>query len=159
MNNIIDFIQEKLKITKDTKINQTGNYHRIPKREYTLIELGRAMYNKEEKLGCYVCFGCSFYDNYVKKYYNNDRSLKFYIIKDKSLYDYNKPLNNKVVEGNDLSVIRIDGFNKILDIEKSDHIIRVFEDDKENKILYIEAWYNNSTIRHFVIEKETFMKI
>lgn len=159
MNNIIDFIQEKLKISSQTKINKIGTFNEIPKREYTLLELGSTMYKKEERIGCYACFGCSFYDNYVKKYFDNDRSLKFYIIKQNTLYYYNKCIHDRIKLDNNLSVIEIDGFNKILDVEKSDHIIRIFKDDEENKILSIEAWHNESILKNFIIEKETFMKI
>lgn len=159
MNNIIDFIQEKLKINSNTKINQTGTFNKIPKREYNLIDLAKSMYNKQEKLGCYACFGYTFYDKYIKKYFNNNTGLRFYIINIDTLDNYNKKLDDKLEKDSNLSIINIKGFERIFNIKKSEHTIRVFKDDNDNQILYIESCHNNSYLKIFIIEKETFTRI
>lgn len=164
MLNINSYILEKLKINSKSKINKTGTFIKLPKIEYTYIELGKTMYNREEKIGCIWPYGRSFYESYIKKFYDGDIYKKFYLIRNNTFSTYNKILDNKIERDQNGSIINIKDFNIRTNKKKNEHhIIKVFENIENNndRILYIETFSHNKlvSLQYLIIEKETFTRI
>ena len=163
MENLNIFINEKLKVSSKTKINNS-NYEKLPETEYTLDKISKFIDQSEESFGAYKVHGYEIAYRYLNKYFNNSNT-KFYLIRPYELQKYNYNLYNDIIE-NDYFLRSNKTLEKIKWYEVEDDQTEDIYTRIINKDHHLVFWFglldkmpNDYYLKYIIIEKETFKKL